>query len=402
MATLPSSRSNSMTRVRPSRLTEMEGESGGTGGDDDWMTALLPDRWRHVVGITLVALSAFVFSVMSLLVKVVGSSLSSFNLVFIRAMVQLVLAIFYLWYHAISPYKAEWPLKRKIVLVMRGVFGISGVSAIYFAMQYLPLGDSQALFFSSAVFAGVAARIVLGERFTALDLAISLVAMVGVVCVAQPVAIFGSSSGAASDASVTSGQRWLAIGLALFGAWCSAGSYVCIRIVGKSANYQILTFYMAVVGVIVPPLIALGQGELRAPHGASEWLGSIGIGICGFTGQSLINLGVQSTAAGTASVIRLLDVVFAFIWQIIILHDRPLPWSIVGAIIIMCSITAKTWIKLRQSPPGPLPDVPATYIRLVENLSSTSDFSDDIELALLRASLSPSAANDMQLPSSEE
>ena len=189
MATLPSSRSNSMTRVRPSRLTEMEGESGGTGGDDDWMTALLPDRWRHVVGITLVALSAFVFSVMSLLVKVVGSSLSSFNLVFIRAMVQLVLAIFYLWYHAISPYKAEWPLKRKIVLVMRGVFGISGVSAIYFAMQYLPLGDSQALFFSSAVFAGVAARIVLGERFTALDLAISLVAMVGVVCVAQPVAI---------------------------------------------------------------------------------------------------------------------------------------------------------------------------------------------------------------------
>ena len=380
----------------------MEGAmvGGGLGGEEkDWLQEMLPPRLQKAFGILVVSFSAFVFSIMSLLVKLTGKTVGSFELVAIRSAVQLSLVLVYLTYYRITPYQSTWKLKTLITFIFRGVFGISGVSAVYFATQFLPLGDTQALFFSSAVFVGIVAYVVLGEPYTGIDFAVAMVAMVGVVCVAQPPAIFGKTSGADADPSVTSTQRWVAVGLALMGACCSAGSYICIRSIGKAYSYQIHTFYFALVGIIAAPILAVSVQELRFPATAWEWSGSIGVGICGFLGQTAINKGAQLVPAGTVGVIRLLDVLFSFVWQMLFTSDTPLLWSVVGATIIAASIGFTTWrkaLRARQDE-STIASAPQEYIRLVDFLAT--DSYDDSEGAASSSASASASASDSSLSS---
>jgi len=54
------------------------------------------------------------------------------------------------------------------------------------AVQWLPVGDALVIFFTYPLVTCVMAAVVLGDRFTSLDVATGLAAAAGVVLVAQP------------------------------------------------------------------------------------------------------------------------------------------------------------------------------------------------------------------------
>lgn len=69
------------------------------------------------------------------------------------------------------------------------------------------------------------------------------------------------------------------------------------------------------------------------------WFAVLGTGWLGFLGQLCLTRGFQLENAGAASVMRYLDVVFVFIWDSTLLHERVSAWSLLGAVIICgCAI----------------------------------------------------------------
>jgi drug/metabolite transporter (DMT)-like permease len=92
-------------------------------------------------------LAAFFFSVMSLLVKLVGARLPSQEVVFVRAAVSLVVA--YGLLRRARP--GNWG-RRKGLLVVRGLLGFAALSCFFYAVIHLPLADATVIQYTNPVF----------------------------------------------------------------------------------------------------------------------------------------------------------------------------------------------------------------------------------------------------------
>lgn len=68
----------------------------------------------------------------------------------------------------------------------------------------------------------------------------------------------------------------------------------------------------------------------------------------GYLGQLLMNRGLQIEKAGPAALMRNLDIVLAFVYQMSILHINPTPWSIGGAVIILVCTSVVGIAKARK------------------------------------------------------
>jgi drug/metabolite transporter (DMT)-like permease len=92
---------------------------------------------KEWLGLVLSAISAFLFSVMSVFVKMSASAFPSFQIVFARSLLQLLLTL---------PFATSYPLippsgVRKFVIA-RGVCGSIGLAMFYYGLSVLPLADA--------------------------------------------------------------------------------------------------------------------------------------------------------------------------------------------------------------------------------------------------------------------
>ncbi|CAO3597526.1 unnamed protein product [Absidia cylindrospora] len=97
------------------------------------------NRQRELAGLLCMALSALGFSTMSLFVKLSGASFPSFEIVFARSIVQLVLGLIgchFLGVHPLgNPKVRPW-------LVFRGLVGSLGLALFFYSITQLPLADA--------------------------------------------------------------------------------------------------------------------------------------------------------------------------------------------------------------------------------------------------------------------
>lgn len=320
--------------------------------------------WKRVLGITLIALSAVIFSLMSLLVKALGSRIPSFELVFMRSIVQLACASACLAWGGTSPWPSHLERSSKISLVLRGVTGVCAMSSIYLALQVLPLGDAQALYLSSALLVGIMARFVIAEPFGGMDCGLATIGLVGVVFVARPEVIFGAGgNGSESGDGISGSGRAMGVAIALVGAVFASGSYITVRVCGPHVSCQVLTFSFAMAGCVISPIAAWAFGQdVVVPQGILEWAAVFGIGLMGFGGQSMFNYGASLESAATAGIVGLLDIVCAFVWQATLLGDPPSVWSVVGTVIIVGAVTVAALLKIRKEDGS----AAASYVPLVD------------------------------------
>ncbi|ODN00261.1 Solute carrier family 35 member G1 [Orchesella cincta] len=74
----------------------------------------------------------------------------------------------------------------------------------------------------------------------------------------------------------------------------------------------------------------------------------IGIGFCGFMGQVLLTKALKTENALSCSVVRTLDIVLAFFYQITLLHDTPDWYSYLGSVVVISSVVVtafRRWYK---------------------------------------------------------
>jgi drug/metabolite transporter (DMT)-like permease len=291
--------------------------SGGSGfghsvSDPDFGTGeirrvSLRERLRPVLGVGLIAISAVIFSIMSLLVAVSGRKVPAAQMLIVRSVVQGSLIALLMWRHGVSPIP---PKGTRFPVFLRGAAGSLAAVIFYYSIApsgaNLSLAEGTVVFFTAPVWSAILARVWLGEPFGRFDAGATAVAVLGVVLVAQPEFLFGAHAAEASYA--TGGARIRGILVCLLGAWIAAVAYVSIRSAGKGVHFFVLVFSFATFGTVAPTLYMLvAQIKPVFPPGLGTF-SLFAIGLCGFVGQICLNKGMQLERAGPGATIRTLDV----------------------------------------------------------------------------------------------
>lgn len=320
-------------------------------------------RWipSRVLGMSYLALSAVIFSIMALFVSMLSKELPSFQIVLARCLIQFGCGLAACRFYGID---FRGPRDRWFWLSIRGTVGFLGFSAYYFAIAHLTLADATTIFFTAPLYTGILGFMFLGEKVSRADVGLTLASVVGVVFVVRPAFLFGggpvaetSDGGHVSTADGNGGgntdtgdssSAMHAWGLfaAILGSLLSAFVYIAIRKVGPGVSPLVLVCAMGFSGMLLAPFGAAIQTFVW-PASASTWILLLAVGASSFIGQIFFNAGVQKEKAAVASMVRNLDVAFSFFWQITIEGIVPSPFSVLGAVVISASVLAMGWRKWR-------------------------------------------------------
>ncbi len=271
-------------------------------------------------GALLMMLSALAFSVMTMLVKLVGQRLPSQEIVFARALISLVLSWGLLRHAGISPWGRDRPW-----LWLRGALGFAGLSCVYAAVTHLPLAEATVLQFLHPAITAILAGLFLGEALTGRVAGASVIGVLGVVLVARPALLFG-------ELAEPLELRWVAVALA--GAFFSAAAYVVVRRLSRHEDPLVIVFYFPLV--TVPASLPFLGSDFVWPRGL-DWVWLLGVGLATQVGQVSLTRGLARLPASQGTALSYLQVVFAAIWGALVFGERPDVFTALGGALVIGS-----------------------------------------------------------------
>lgn len=267
------------------------------------------------------AWAAFWFSLMSLLVKMVGERIPSLEIVLFRAVITLVISWVLIRRAGLSPWG-----NRRGLLMLRGLFGCIALACFYYSVVHISLSDATVIHFTNPVYTAILAALFLGERLQFRTVLCTVASLLGVVLIARPAFLF-AGFGAEPIA-----PGYLAA--ALTAAVMSAGAYVLVRKLGKSEDPMVVVFYFPLVTVpLVLPMVAAGW-VWPTPR---EWLILIGVGVTTQIAQVHLTKGLALEQAGKAMTVGYIQIVFAAVWGVLFFSEIPDALGIAGAVVVVGS-----------------------------------------------------------------
>jgi drug/metabolite transporter (DMT)-like permease len=267
-------------------------------------------RKKELFGLLLMTLSALGFSVMSLCVKLGGVVFPSFELVFARSLVQLVLGLGGCAILKVNPLGDK---KVRGWLIVRGLAGSIGLSLFFYSLTVLPLADATGeqitvsaifrkkyiivlignytvVFFLGPIFTALLASFALGEPFSLFDGICAVLCFVGVVLVSRPEFLFGKAVVHAQEMDAEF-ERIFAVMCSVVGAMMSAVAYVTVRKIGKGAHFMVHVVYFGAISSALSPIGIWGLQHFVMPETWNDYLILILVGTFAFVGQCLLNQG---------------------------------------------------------------------------------------------------------------
>ncbi|TPX64535.1 hypothetical protein SpCBS45565_g05822 [Spizellomyces sp. 'palustris'] len=299
---------------------------------------------KELLGLSFTALSALLFSLMSVLVKLSGASFPFLQIVLVRSIIQFVLGAISCLYLGVAPWGP--PTLNRAWLVARGTAGATGLGLYFFTIVNMPLGDGMTIFFTGPAFTAILARVVLGEPLTGPDIFASAACLCGVALVSRPEVLFGSPADTHHSASGDTHTSWAALA-AFAGALMSAVAYCLVRKIGGRCSFMVHVTYFGAVSTILSG-IGLGLFQDAVPLGEwtrLQWLVMLSVGLSAFVAQCFLNAGLQMANAGPATLMRNLDIVFAFIFGLVFFHEVPQVTSVLGASLILAATATVAGLK---------------------------------------------------------
>ncbi|NXA48726.1 S35G1 protein, partial [Nothocercus julius] len=294
------------------------------------------------LGLFYTVLSAFLFSVASLFLKKI-EDMHAVEVSAFRCIFQMAFVLPGLIY-----YKTGFlgPKGKRIFLFFRGFFGSSAMVLLYYAFQSMPLADATVLTFSSPVFTSLLAWIFLKEKYSIWDLLFTLFAIAGVVLIARPPFLFGSKI-AGIEGNYT--DRLKGTIAAITSAFSTSLTFVILRKVGKSVHYFLSIWYYSVIGFTGCAITLFLMNEWSLPYCGKDRVFLVSIGVLGLGGQIFLTKALQKEKAGPVAIMKTMDVVFAFILQILFLNRLPSWWTVGGALCVIASSSGTAIRKWHQS-----------------------------------------------------
>lgn len=285
------------------------------------------------LGITLCIISSLFISSTALFIKL-ADSIPSLEVTFIRLTLQLVFSL-----PPMIFFKDKFihPWNKSKFLLLRGVTGVTGMALSIYAVKHMPLADQRVIFYTSPVYTAILGRIFLKESVSKFDAVAILSTLGGVVLIARPTFLFGSSG-----ESPKSEKVWFPTLLAVVSAICHACSIILTRKISKEVGSRVVVFYVAVVGSIISLVASLiSNFRFKFPYCRTyDALYVLGAGALGYSGQLLVTKALTLEKASIISLVRTTGIAFSFVLQLIVFHVVPDGLSIGGAILVLlCNVS---------------------------------------------------------------
>jgi drug/metabolite transporter (DMT)-like permease len=273
---------------------------------------------RITTGVRHMAVGAFWFSVMSVLVKLAGERLPSMEIVFFRGILTLAMSYAIVKRARIEPVLG---VNRRLLL-QRGILGAAALACFLFSLTHLPLAESTLIQYMNPVFAILVAHWWFGERMGRGEWIALAASLIGVLLITRPSFLFG---GAASGIN-----PWHAL-IALGGAAFSGSAYATIRQMPKERP-EVVVLYLPLMSVPMSlPFIAT---DWHMPT-LEEWLLLLGIGIATQLAQTSMTRGLQIEKTARATMVGYVQIIFAGAWGAMLFNERITWWTVTGAVIVL-------------------------------------------------------------------
>ncbi|KAI9903267.1 hypothetical protein N3K66_002619 [Trichothecium roseum] len=384
--------------------------------------------WATNKGAVMVAVSQFFGAQMNLFARLLARSSSTnddnstkpihpIQLLLLRQSVTALFCLAYMRWRP-PPGGVFGEPRLRPLLAVRGVAGFFGIMGMWTSMLWLPLADATVITFLAPGVAGVLCFFVLGEPFTRAERAATLVALLGVVFIAQPASLFSTESNSSSagnadgsevppgstmggtlpgkDHVSTAQERLVAVCLGLLGVLGAAVAFTTLRCIGKRAHPLISVTWFALTSTAIclavlaaAPALDVMQPSLRfaLPADARSWLLLLSLGALGFVMQYLLTAGLAADKSNRANSMVYTHMLFAVAFdKWVFEHDMGF-MSFVGCALILGSAVGVVFVR---RPPSPSPSSSPPSSSHPSPRSSSSPFSPT------SASLTPASSEEAE------
>jgi S-adenosylmethionine uptake transporter len=285
------------------------------------------NRRSTLSGIGLAALSFGLFASHDVIVKILGSQYSTFQIIFFSALFSF--APMTLLMSADRAVENFQPHNFKLI-GLRSILSVVGMGSAFYALTVLPLTEVYAIIFAMPVLITVLAVPILGETIR-LQRGLAVIAgLIGVLIVLRP-----------GVAEFTLGHL-----AALVTAFTGALSSLIVRKLGKSERSAVLVLYPMLANLLI---MAALLPTVYVPTDLLSLAAMAVVGGLALAGQLLLVSAYRRAPAAVVAPIQYSQMIWATIYGWLIFQDLPDKWVIIGASIIISSGLFIVWRETRSN-----------------------------------------------------
>jgi drug/metabolite transporter (DMT)-like permease len=275
----------------------------------------LPERSAHLVGIGLMLLAVFMFSLNDALGKWLVATYSVPQILFLRAVAALLILAPFIVRAGIGTFRSA---PQPWLQAIRALLATTEVACFYFSVWYLPLADAMTFYLAAPIYVTAMSALFLGERVGVFRWGAVLVGFLGVLIALDP------------------GFGTLGIGslIALLGSVVYAIFIVTTRRLSSTSNI-VLSTAQAVAGLafgVIGSPFSWTPVETGSHYLLLLLLGAVSIGAIMCVNQSL-----RLAPASVVVPYQYALIVFAIAFGYLFFGDVPRSNMLIGAVIIVAS-----------------------------------------------------------------
>ena len=316
---------------------------------------------QKVLAIVLMATAGLFLTLGNSLVQYVymknpGLHISSFQVLFVRSMIQLFFTIIFMIHGKVHPFGGE--KKNVWSLCLMGIVESAAIVLVYLSLEKIPVGDSTVIQFTAPVFTMIFSFCITKVCCSLVDGIFGSVSFIGVVFIAKPSLLEGNSRSIYfhqhhrvvshvnatamphGSANTFSTDYILGGTFALAAAICLSWFYILNKMNGKKTDVTLTIFYPSIFGMLIAPFAMLFKGEhvVLGELDSLSWGLLFIVGFVAFIGLMFMAEALQLENPGPAVLIRNMDVIYAFVFQFLFVHQPPGLSALIGTIIVIsCS-----------------------------------------------------------------
>lgn len=264
-------------------------------------------------GIRLMVQAAFSFSLMLICVRYATNTLPSFEVVFFRSLIGVILISIVMFTKKIPFIGTE-----NRIMWVRGISGFIALALHFYTIARLPLGTAVLLNYTGPVFSAILAILFLGERMRWLLVAMFFVSFSGVYLLvgAQP-----------PDLS------WN-IFLGILSAIFSAIATVSIRMIRQKESPYTIVFYFTAISTAGSLFLLPFDEPFRWPN-LREWLFLGGVGFFSFFAQLWLTQALRRAPASLVSPFLYLTPALSFFYGLFLFGEKLSPHAALGFFMVI-------------------------------------------------------------------
>ena len=288
------------------------------------------DKYRSIIGITCTLTAVVPGSVTGMLVKKVGTDVTVITTLFYRFLFSVPLLLIF----AIIARKSQFlKIEQKKTLLLRIIFGLSGISFWFLAVRSMPLGQATTLFQSSVIFVTLLSPFLLNEKVGWFRWTAVLTGLIGIIIVTDP---FSSTIS-------------IAVIYGILAAFSGAILAILLRRLGRSDKPTSIALWYNFSGTIVIAVILIIMPKQLSSIDSQILIDLILLGAVASVLQIFFTTAYKYLDAVVVSSMRYIQIPLSGFAGYMLFSESMSLNQILGAIIIICSCLVIAWREFVKS-----------------------------------------------------